>query len=141
MARNELTGAIGWLLVLAVGFAVLRPLCSPKVVVPPDPNAELARAAREAVEMAREAQEEAAAVRASSGRWFFVSLAAAVIAPLVLAWLVFRSSAKAPPDDQEVLTYIHEIMSRDRAALPPPRLRHLAGLPEKDDPAPRQKHE
>ena len=48
---NDTGDMVAGLVILLVVFAVLRPVCSPRVVVPPDPNEELAKVAREAIEM------------------------------------------------------------------------------------------
>jgi len=53
MARNDTGDMVAGLLILLVVFAVLRPVCSPKVVVPPDPNEELAKVARAGVKEAQ----------------------------------------------------------------------------------------
>jgi len=137
MFDDDRAKALGWLLILIVVLAVLDPVCSrrPEVVIPPDPNEKLAEVARESVQMAREAREEAAAVRESSGRWFFIALAAAVIAPLVVALLLFRLYANAPPDDAEVFAQLQELAQIETPQLPAPRQRPLAAPANEDGPA------
>lgn len=139
MIRNDTGEMLVGLLVLLIVFAILRPMCTPKVVVPPDPNEELAKVAREAIEMAREAREEAASVRASSDRWFFISLAAAVAAPLVIAVLFFKFYANTPPDEAEVVMQLLRLADAERRKLPPPEHKALAGPSNEDGSAPRRR--
>jgi len=135
MVRNDTGDMVAGLLILLVVFAILRPMCSPKVVVPPDPNEELAKVAREAIEMAREAREEAASVRASSDRWFFISLAAAVTVPLLVAVLFFKFYANTPPDEAEVVMQLLRLADDENQRLPPPKHKTLAAPSNEDGPA------
>ena len=55
-----------------------------------DPNVELARTTREAMEAAREAHEDAESVRRTSSALRTVALVVGVCAPLVVAYLIYR---------------------------------------------------
>ena len=104
------------LVVLIVGWLLMRPLCAPRVVVPPDPNVELARTARDAMEMVRDAQDELTAMRRASEVWYFVGWGIAVALPVGIALLLLRYHAQTPVDEAEVLMQLEE-MQPDLLAL------------------------
>jgi hypothetical protein len=105
------------LVVLIVGWLLMRPLCTPRVVIPPDPNVELVRTTRDAMEMMRDAQDELTAMRRASEVWYFVGWGIAVALPVGIALLLLRYHAQTPVDEAEVLMQLEE-MQPDLLALP-----------------------
>ena len=121
-----------WIVVLVVVFAVvllLDPASSCRKH-DPDVNERLAQVAQDAVKLAKEAQEEAAASRRSANAWYFVSLVAAVTVPLVIAFFLFRHHGNAPPEPPEILHELRRIVERDRPKLAPPPQQKLLEKPE-----------
>ena len=68
-----------------------------------EPSAELTQATREALQMAREAREDAEDVRRTGSALRVVALVAGVSAPLVVAYLVYRLRAHQEPELNEIL--------------------------------------
>ena len=65
MDNKTIGRAIGVAVVLLIVIMVLRPLCAPEVIVPPDANQGAMKVAEDAVALARDANQEAAALRES----------------------------------------------------------------------------
>lgn len=76
--------------------------------VAPEYPPELAEAIRDSVQMVSEAREDASAYAVWSGRWRLLAIAIGVSAPLVVAYLVFRSAARKDPDETEVAARLLE---------------------------------
>ncbi len=72
------------------------------------PNAELARTTRRALEMAREAQEEANLARRASSHYRLLAMAAGVVAPLVVAYLIHRLHARSESTQENFLEVLQE---------------------------------
>jgi len=70
---------------------------------PPDPNMGMAETAREAVQMAREAREDATSARQRGYTIRVIALVVGVSVPVVVAYLIFRSSERSELGPEEVL--------------------------------------
>ncbi len=81
---------------------------------PTDPNAELARTTREAVQLARDAQTSSESAALWAGRFRLLTVVVGVSAPLIVAYLIWRASAASELDPAEVI----EAIEQDRL-LPP----------------------
>ena len=114
---DKTASAVGMAVVLVVLFLVLEPLCRPQ---PPDVNERLAETARQAVEMAREADHRAAVAQRFSDWWYFVALAVGCTVPVAIAFLLFRHWGNAPPDQLEVLHEIEELRVQEPKGLNAP---------------------
>ncbi len=90
-ASEDAAGAGGIILAM-----ILRPVCAPDVVVPPDANEGAMKVAEDAVALARDANEEAAALRESVGAWYFVALLLTAAVPVVVAFLLFPVLVSSP---------------------------------------------
>jgi len=84
-----------------------------------DPNVELMRTTREAIEEAREAREEAEITRRTSSALRVLALAAGVVAPLIVVYLVFRLHARAETGGEDLLDVL-----KGENLLPPTQDRH-----------------
>jgi hypothetical protein len=129
------------LVVLIVGWLLMRPLCTPRVVIPPDPNVELVRTTRDAMEMMRDAQDELTAMRRASEVWYFVGWGIAVALPVGIALLLLRYHAQTPVDEAEVLMQLEQ-MQPDLLALPEAKPNELPSPTEaapESDPEPEDK--
>ena len=109
MDDRRITRAIGVAVVLIIAVLILRPLCAPEVVVPPDANQGAMKVAEDAVALARDANQEAAALRKSVSAWYFVSLVLGVMIPVVVAFLLLRYWAQAPVEDVEVFRELDQL--------------------------------
>ena len=89
----------------------------------PDPNTELARTAREAVAMAHDAQSDNRSAVLWSERFRLLAIVAGVSVPLVIVYLIWRSSSTGELDIAEV------IQAMDKHALPGPGPLAEPGLP------------
>ena len=90
---------------------------------PTDPDTELARTAREAVQLAREAGSSDESAVLWTGRFRLVAIVVGVSVPLVVALLIWRASAHSDLDPTEI------IEAAERFALPgqaPASQEHLA---------------
>jgi len=110
---------------LVVGWALSR-LWSP---APRDTNERLAVTTQRATDSALQAHEDAAAYRESVDKWYFVALAGAAIIPLVLAGLLLRMWANAPPEPGEVFREMADALTASRPALPHPETKALNERP------------
>ena len=92
-----------------------------------NPNAELARTAREAVELARDAEADDRSAVLWSGRFRVLAVVLGVSAPILVAAYIWKCSAKGEIDPAEVIDQIEQY-ALDRAtpsedpALPLPDL-------------------
>jgi hypothetical protein len=84
--------------VVVLGAAVVFSACRPR-----DPNLELARTARTAVEMARDAQVADRSAVLWSGRLRLLAVAVGVSVPLVVALLIWRTSTQREVDAAEAI--------------------------------------
>ena len=109
MDDRRIARAIGVAVVLIVLVMILRPLCAPEVVVPPDANQGAMKVAEDAVALARDANEEAAALRESVSVWYFASLALGVMIPVVVAFLLFKYWSQSPVEDVEVFRQLDQL--------------------------------
>ncbi len=73
------------------GMFLLILLCRPS-----DPNTELARTTREAVELAQGAQSGTESTALWAGRFRLLAVVAGVSVPLIMVYLIWRSSAERP---------------------------------------------
>ncbi len=133
MDDRRIARAIGVAVVLIILVMVLRPLCAPEVVVPPDANQGAMKVAEDAVALARDANEEAAALRESVNTWFFFSLVLGVMIPVVVAFLLFRYWSQVPVEDVEVFQELSRLEELDAKRLPEPRRESLAEPPEEGE--------
>ena len=99
--------AVGGVILVAV--MVLRPLCSSRVVIAPNPNVELARTTEKAMDSAQAANEDAAAFRNAVDKWYFVALVMAVAVPLVIVCLLFKYSSQSQPENAEIFQQIDQL--------------------------------
>ena len=109
MDDRRITRAIGVAVVLIILTMILRPLCTPKVVVPPDANDGAMKVAEDAVALARDANQEAAALRESVSAWYSVSLVLGVMIPVVVAFLLLRHWSQAQVEDVEVFQELQQL--------------------------------
>ncbi len=87
-----------------------------------EPNAELARTVREAMELAREAQHEAEAARRASSALRVIALAVGVTAPFIAVYLIYRLRERSEPGVGEVL----EVLEKEKLIdLPPAGFKRL----------------
>ena len=68
-----------------------------------DPNVELVRTTREAIETAREARQEAEITRRTSSALRILALAAGVVTPLIVVYLIYRLHAQSEPGAGDLL--------------------------------------
>ena len=104
--------------VILIAIMVLRPLCSSRVIVPPNPNVELARTTEKAMDSAQAANEDAAAFRNAVDKWYFVSLVLAIAVPLAIVCLLFKYSAQSQPEDAEIFQQIDQLRIDEVKQLP-----------------------
>jgi len=95
--------------IILVAAMVLRPLCSSRVVIPPNPDVKLARTTEKAMDSAAEANEDAAAFRNAVDKYYFVALVLAVAVPLVIVFLLFKYSLQSQPEDAEIFQQIDRL--------------------------------
>ena len=119
--KHRVVGAI------TVFGAVLFTACCPS-----DPNVELAIAARTAVEMARDAQAADRSAVLWSGRFRLLAIALGVSVPLIVALLIWRTSAQREVDAAEALEAAEQYLLPGPIA--PPR-RQLPSKPSEALPA------
>lgn len=108
--------AILCIIIVAVVIIVFSSLCSPA----PTPSAHLARATREAVGLAR----DAVARQSSFDVLRLLAIVVGVCIPLIVAYLIWRSSATSEIDATEILDAI------ERFELPSAPERTIADLPK-----------
>ncbi len=94
--------------VLIAGTALLFLVC-----VPTNPNTELALATREAIQLARDAGSSAESAALWSGRFRLLAVAGGVTIPLVIACLIWRSSAQSDLDPAEVIDLVERLQPPD----------------------------
>ena len=106
-----------WTVVLiGLGLSVLAALCVARWLLgTPSPDAELARTTREAVEAALEAEETARHVILGAGVLRLTVAVAAVLAPLLVAYLMLRLGMAPEPGADELTKALD-----DAGLLPPP---------------------
>ena len=92
---------IYWVLAVVVALGGLWGLS--RIFRSGEPSSELARATREALEMAREARQEAQDTRRTASALRVVALVVGATAPLVIAYLVYRLRARQEPELNEIL--------------------------------------
>ena len=109
MEDNRIGRVIGLAAVLFILVLLLRPVCAPEVVMPPDANDRAMKVAEDAVALARDANEEADALRDSVGAWYFLSLVAGVMIPVVVAFLLMRYWSQNAPEDVEVFRQLDQL--------------------------------
>ena len=68
-----------------------------------DPNVELVRTTREAMETAREAREDAEITRRTSSALRILALMAGVVTPLIVVYLIYRLHARSEPGAEDLL--------------------------------------
>lgn len=110
---------------LVVGWALSR-LWLP---APRDTNERLVVTTERAVRSALDANEDAAAYRDAVDKFYFLALAGAAIIPLVLAGLLLRTWANAPPEPAEVFREMENALTASRPALPHPETKALTERP------------
>ena len=97
-----------WKAILAVMAVVISLAMLVSALQPPDPNAQMAETAEQAMEMARDAREDAKSVRQRGYALCVVALVVGVSAPLVVAYLIYRASEQSEPGPAEVLEVMEE---------------------------------
>lgn len=119
-----------WQYALLVVLALLAVWIIAGILSSRSPNAELARTVREALRMARQADQEADAVRRGSSAFRLVAMALGMAGPLVIVYLIYRLHMRSEPRSPEMLNPVEreqlEAREDERAELPPPAL----ALPE-----------
>ena len=105
--------------IIVSGVAVLLSACRPS-----DPNVELARTARAAVEMARDAQAADRSAVLWTGRFRLLAIALGVSVPLIVALMIWRTSAQCEVDAAEALEAAEQYLlpgpiAPPRKQLPP----------------------
>ena len=101
--------------IVLAGAILLFLLCRPT-----DPNAELARAAREAVQLARDADSSATSAVLWGSRFRLLAIVLGATVPMVVAYLIWRSSAGADPDAADILGLMEQYGVPNLDTLPPP---------------------
>ena len=82
-----------------------------------DPNVELARTAREAVEMAEGARREAEITRKASSVFRVMALVVGISVPLVVAYLIYRLQSKEEPGVGQIIGVLgREVMKLPKQA-------------------------
>ncbi len=94
---------------MVLGAAIFLSACRPS-----DPNTELARTARGAVELARDAQLADRSAVLWSGRFRLLAIALGVSVPLIVALLIWRTSTQREVEAAEA------IEAAERYLLPKP---------------------
>ncbi len=94
---------------IAGSFVLLFLVCRPT-----DPNAELARTAREAVQLARDTASNDASAVLWTGRFRLLAIVIGVSVPLVVVLLIWRTSAHSELDPTEI------VEAAELLALPDP---------------------
>ena len=117
MDDRRIARAIGVAVVVIILAMILRPVCAPEVVVPPDANEGAMKVAEDAVALARNTNEEAAALRESVGAWYFISLVLGVMIPVVVAFLLFRYWSQTQPEDAEVFQELDQLREDEAKRL------------------------
>ena len=100
--------------VLIAGAGLLFLVCFPT-----NPHTELALATREAIQLARDAGSSAESAALWSGRFRLLAVAGGVTIPLVIAYLIWRSSAQSDLDPAEVIDLVERLELSDRSSQPP----------------------
>jgi len=103
-----------WLFLVAGMILVLAFIGCPR----DGPDAELARTAREAVELARDAQADDRSAVLWAGRFRLLALIIGVCAPILVAAYIWRSSANGEIDPVEVIEQVEQY-ALDRPPVPP----------------------
>ena len=85
--------------------------------MPPDANEGAMKVAEDAVALARNTNEEAAALRESVGAWYFISLVLGVMIPVVVAFLLFRYWSQTQPEDAEVFQELDQLREDEAKRL------------------------
>jgi hypothetical protein len=98
------------------------------------PNSELARTAREAVELAHDAQADDRSAVLWAGRFRVLAVVLGIGIPLVVAAYIWRSSAKGEIDPAEVIERVEQY-ALDRARPPQEPMLPTRNLPEAHEPA------
>ncbi len=88
-----------WLILL--GFVGVLLLAS--MLTPSEPSMELARTTHEALAMARDARNDWHSAVIWSERWRLLGTVVGVCVPLIVAYLIWNSSLKHPPDTMEIV--------------------------------------
>jgi hypothetical protein len=114
---------------LIAGACLLFLVCRPA-----DPNAELARTTREAVQLARESGSSAESAALWAGRFRLLAVAAGLLVPVLVACLVWRWSARSDLDPTEVIEVVerYQLPKRARLASEELQAKHTEGLPSKN---------
>ena len=133
MDDRRITRAIGVAVVLIILAMILRPVCAPEVVVPPDANHGAMKVAEDAVALARDANQEAAALRESVSAWYFVSLVLGVMIPVAVAFLLFKYWSQTPVEDVEVFQELRRLEESNVKTLPTPDQKSLTDSSEEDE--------
>lgn len=81
-----------------IGAIVLFLVCRPV-----DPNTELARTARAAVQLARDAGSSTESAVLLAGRFRLLAVVVGVTAPLIVVYLIWRSSTQSDLDPAELI--------------------------------------
>ncbi|MFQ5492229.1 MAG: hypothetical protein ACE5GE_16055 [Phycisphaerae bacterium] len=119
---NDSNGPPGLIhiLVIAAGIVLLSLLCRPA-----DPNTELAKTAREAVEMARDSESAVTSAVLWTDRFRLLAIVIGMSVPVVVVYLISRSSSQAEPDTTEILQQLEQlgVSSLDtlRSTIPAPK--------------------
>ncbi len=104
-----------FILAAIAGFFLLSLVCRPT-----DPNAELARTAREAVELAHDADSAVTSAVLWSGRFRLLAIVVGVSVPMVVAFLIWRSSNPSECDPVELLDCLEQLGASRLGRLPRP---------------------
>jgi len=107
-----------WIVVAAGAVVLLAVLCRPGA----DPNTELARTARDAVALAHDAQSDNRAAVLWSERFRLLGIVAGVSVPIVIVYLIWRSSSTSELDSTEVLQGMEEYALPGPESSPDPVL-------------------
>jgi len=118
---------VGITVAVLIALSILAPVCAPKIVTAPDSNEAAMRVAEDALAMAQDAQDEAAALRQSGNFWYAFSLVLGVVAPAVIALLVLRYWSQKPVDEAEILLQLQRIEQRALAELAAGERKMLVG--------------
>jgi len=119
-----------WQYALAAVLALLVLWLLAGILSSRPPDAELVRTVREALQMARQAYQEADAVRKGSSAFRLIAMVVGMAGPLIVAYLIYKLHLDSGPQSPGMLDQAErqliEPVENGQKELPPPALR----LPE-----------
>ncbi|MCK4375334.1 MAG: hypothetical protein KAX19_08395 [Candidatus Brocadiae bacterium] len=105
---------------------------------PREPNADLVRTVREAIEMARGAHQEAQFARKSASVFRLLAMVVGAAGPLIVAYLIFRIQSRSDTTPEQMLQLLQDenlinLTGDKRVELPQPRTHVLEKPSERQE--------